>query len=289
MIQNYKKIYEFLLWDNCNNNCKFCFQRKNPRLFNQKDRKYILNQVIEFIHSDKFIKGSHILICGGEIFDKPSDFCFLNKFFHKIIELMLNDYIDLLYINTNLIYKNIKGLSDFLDIIKDFNLFDRLKFTTSYDIAGRFKSEEDKQLVLDNIKYINITYPNCNIVTNIILTKQACESIINKELSIKSFMNTYNCWVNLIPYIVLDKNLEPTRTQVFKALLTVDNECTGYLDRYIPNMSITQEKLLYMYKNNEFQFCSCPISSCGHSVNFKKYSSKKTCFCCDLKEIFNIK
>lgn len=287
-MSEYKPIYEFLVWDNCNNNCKFCFQRENPRLFNKSKRQEILDEVLNFIQSDKFIKGSHILVCGGEIFDKPQDDLQLNYFFTEIISLMVNDVIDLLYINTNLIYKITEGLEFLLRNIKANNLFDRLKFTTSYDLEGRFRTEESRKLMLNNLKWIKAKYPECNIVSNTILTKPVCESIINKEFSVKEFMEEYKCWVNLIPYIVLDESLTPSREQIFKALRMVGNECEGYLEKYVPNMSITQEKWLYMYKDNEFKFCSCELSpECGHSINFKRYSNKGTCFCCDLKEIFN--
>ena len=59
-----KPIYEFLVWDNCNNNCKFCFQRENPRLFNQEGRKMVLDQTIKFIDSDQFFSmtSQHFLI-----------------------------------------------------------------------------------------------------------------------------------------------------------------------------------------------------------------------------------
>ena len=45
----YKRIYEFLVWDNCNNNCQFCWQREKPRLYNHNMRSSILNDVIEWI------------------------------------------------------------------------------------------------------------------------------------------------------------------------------------------------------------------------------------------------
>lgn len=282
----YKKIYEFLVWDNCNNNCSFCFQREAPRLFNHQKRAFILDEVINFIQSDRFIKGSHILVCGGEIFDKPQDNPQLNNFFSKIITLMLDNVIDLLYLNTNLIYKDLTGLNFLLQIIKDNNLFDRLKFTTSYDLEGRFRKEEDRDLMLSNLKWINNTYPDCKIVVNTILTKQVCEALINESYKLSTFMSEYKCWVNLIPYIVLDNKLTAKRSDIFKALKIVDNDCPGYLSKYVPNMSITQEKLLYMYKDNEFKFCSCDIDKCGHSINFKRYSDKGTCFCCDLIELF---
>ena len=282
----FKKIYEFLVWDNCNNNCSFCFQREKPRLFNKSKRYEILDEVVSFIQSDRFEKGSHILICGGEIFDNPSDTIQLNYFFTEIVSLMANDIIDLLYINTNLIYKDLEALDFLLRCIKANNLTDRLKFTTSYDLEGRFKKKEDEELMLHNLELVHQKYPSVQIVVNTILTNKTCEAIINSEFKLSEFMDKYNCWVNLIPYIVLDNKLTAKRSNIFKALKVVDEDCPGYLAKYIPNMSIEQEKLLYMYKDNEFQFCSCEMADCKHSINFKRYSDKGTCFCCDLKKIF---
>ena len=279
----YKNIFEFLVWDNCNNNCKFCIQRDNPRLFNKATKITILNKVVDFIKSDKFIKNSHILVCGGEIFDNPSIFPNLNAFFAQIDSFMADNTIDLLYLNTNLIYNDISGLDFVLNLMKD--KFDRLKFTTSYDLYGRFKKKEDEKLFFDNLIWIKEKYPKCNIVVNTILTKQTCEKILNNEFSVKNFMKAYDCWINLIPYIIHDPNLSANKTEIFSTLLKVDKECPGYLKEYIPNMCIDQPKLLYMYKNDNFEFCSSGLSDCGHSVNFKRYSTDKTCFCCDLKNL----
>lgn len=285
-----KKIYEFLLWDNCNNNCRFCWQREQPRIYNQDKRIEILNEVIRFINSDRFIKGSHVLVCGGEIFDKPQDYEYIVAFFQKIVEYMEKDVIGLLYINTNLIYWDTKGLMSLFKMLENsqYDLLPRLRFTTSYDIEGRFKDKHNKDLMLTNLKFIAERYTNVHIVVNTILTRQACNAILNNEFKIDKFMKQYNCWVNLIPYIVLDEELTADRTLIFKTLEYVDKICPNYLEKYVPNMTIKQEKWLYMYKNNEFQFCSCELSpECGHAVNFKKYSKEGTCFCCDLEGVFN--
>lgn len=281
-----KPIYEFLVWDNCNNNCKFCFQRENPRLFNKNGRAMVLDETIKFIESDQFKKGSHILICGGEIFDNPAIFPDLNVFFAKIHSFMCDGTIDLLYINTNLIYEDLNGLIFLLDLMKDD--FTRLKFTTSYDLYGRFNKKSDENLFFENLKWIKEKYPQCNIVTNTILTKQTCEKIINEEYNIRDWMEEYKCYVNLIPYIVLDKDLMPTRNDLFKALNIIEKQAEGYLRRWIDNLDLKQEKWLYMYKNNEWQFVSCDWDKdCGHSVNFKRYSDSGHCFVCDVKELFD--
>lgn len=283
-----KKIYEFLLWDNCNNNCQFCWQREQPRLYNHKQRVNILYDVIDFINSDRFEKGSHILVCGGEIFDKPADFAALQEFFVLIVRYMKTNIIELLYINTNLIYKNTDGINILLGLLDDAGLLDRLRFTTSYDIQGRFKSAKDRSIMLSNLENITTRYPNIHTVVNTILTKPTCEAILNGSFNVKEFMEHNNCWVNLLPYIVLDNTLTADRKLIFETLRYVDKQCPGYLEKYVPNMAIKQKKWLYMYKDNKFQFCSCELSpECGHSVNFKKYCKEGTCFCCDLECIFS--
>ena len=69
-----KTIYEFLLWNNCGNNCKFCHQRAHERKIDDKilmpkEQIESLNKCKEFLESDKFEDGNHILLVGGEIFD----------------------------------------------------------------------------------------------------------------------------------------------------------------------------------------------------------------------------
>lgn len=282
-----KPVYEFLLWDNCHNNCKFCFQRNKPRLFNIQKRQEILEKTINFIDSDKFIPQSHVLIVGGEIFDSLVLNEVMTAFFEKIVERMLTNRIDLLYINTNMIYKDMTVLYNMLNLIQKHNLFNRLKFTTSYDIEGRFATEETRQQMLNNLLKVKEDFKDINIVTNIILTKQCCEVILNGTFNTKEFMDKYNCWINFIPYIIYLKELTADKKDIFKALSKINRQNPGYLDRYIGSFDNGQDKYLYYYDNNDFVFCSCENSECGHAENFKRYSEDGTCFICDLKNIFD--
>jgi len=288
-----KPIYEFLVWDNCNNNCKFCFQRNNPNILTLEEQKNSLNKVLEFIDSSKFIKNSHVLIVGGEIFYINNDF--LNSFFKKIVANMLSNKIDLLYLNTNLLYKNLSNLFYILDLIKEYELFHRLKFTTSFDLDGRFKSENDKQLMLNNLLLLSNKYLNdgLNIVTNIILTKKVCDSILNNTFNVIDFMIKYNTYVNLLPYIVYDKTLSVEKNKIFKTLEKVNEiakntKYENYLESYIKNFDLPQKKELYHYNKvlKNFDYCSCELNTCGHSINFNKYTEENTCFVCDLKKYF---
>lgn len=283
-----KDIYQFLIWDNCNNNCQFCFLKTTKNIYSFQKRQLILQKVIQFLNSKKYIKNNNVLLCGGQIFDNLQNFNILNLFFEKIINMQLNNSINLLYINTNLIYQNVNGLYNFLNLIEKNNLFNRLIFTTSYDLQGRYKSKEDQLLFLNNLKNIKQKFPKCNMIVNTILTKKTCNSIINNQFNIFNFMDRYKCHINLLPYIIYNKNLAATRQIIFKALNKINLQNSDYINYYIKNITLQQKRFVYKFIQDKFIDYTCKLSQCNHSINYKKYSSKNTCYCCDLKKYFLI-
>ena len=282
-----KPIFEFLMWENCRNKCSFCFQQDKNQLTDEQ-KAQSMDAVKWFVDCDpRYVKGSHVLLVGGELFDSPSIFTCLCPFLQFVVSKMVDQTIDLLYVNTNLIYKNMDGLYYLLDLIDQYKLFDRLKFTTSYDIAGRFASSKTKFLMLSNLDALSTKYPDIKIVVNSMLSKQMCEAILSGQYKLHSFMEMHHCDVNLIPYIVYDKELAPTRELVFKALMEADRQVPGYLKRYIANFDLPQAKELYQYRDGRLNYVTCPNNDCGHSENFVRYSDKGSCFICDLKRLFN--
>ena len=170
---------------------------------------------------------------------------------------------------------------------KNVFLFTKIKFTTSYDIYGRYETDEKEKQFISNLKSIKSTFNDLNIVVNSILTKQLCESILNKKFSIKDFCNLFSVKINTVPYINFNDELLADRYTIFKTLLYINNEIPGFLESYIYDMDIKQEKRLYVYKgNNTLNYESSALNACGHSINFTKYSKKETCFVCDLKRMF---
>ena len=57
-----KTIYEFLVWDNCHNRCKFCFQRNNPRNFDISIQEKICDNVIQYLNSEQYMNDNEISI-----------------------------------------------------------------------------------------------------------------------------------------------------------------------------------------------------------------------------------
>lgn len=286
-----KPIYELLLWNNCNNNCKFCFMK-----YNHHDNKFLsddnkltsMKKAVQLLESDVYKDGSHVLLVGGELFDtKFSEQTeqYFKFFLTTIVHYMVSGKIDLLYVNTNLIYQDLSYLYFFLNLIKDFELFDRLKFTTSYDICGRFNDSRSRIIVEGNLSKIVSDFPKIKIVVNMIMTKQFCESVLSNRFNVKQFMEDFKVNVNTIPYIILHDYMAATRDQIYKTLLLLDQQMPGYLRAYINNIAIEQDKLLYEYDGEKYVFMTAKNASCGHNENFHLCTvGKNRCFICDMIE-----
>lgn len=313
-----QKIYEFLLWNNCSNNCTFCHQRAHERKIDDKiltpeEQVQSLLKCEEFLNT-KFEQGNHILLVGGEIFDIQNDKVkkALSQLLVCVSKMMSNNRIDLLYINTNLLYQDTTFLNWFLTLYQANGLLNRIKFTTSYDVQGRFTSKERELLFYHNLKALTDEYKDLRIVVNCVLTEEACKRIQedhfgadylleylkdqNKEIwTIKDWIDYFKVDINTIPYIRLPYDLAPTmptKSMVFNTLLHIDSLIPGYLNDYAENIALTQEKLLWEYnkKDNEFKYCSSELADCGHSVNFQlSFKDSDECFPCAVKKLAKYK
>lgn len=315
-----KTIYEFLLWNNCLfGNCSFCHQRAHERKIDDKiltpeQQVESLNKCKEFLESDEFIKGSHILLVGGEIFDVKSQITkkALMDLLKFVKDKMCLNEINLLYINTNLLYEDIELLEWFLVLYQASGLIERIKFTTSYDMVGRFTTKERELLFYHNLKHLTDTYPEIHIVVNTVLTNEACKRICEDRFgadylleylkeqgknvfTIQDWMNYFRVEINTIPYIRLpyDKAPEmPTKSMVFDTLLHINELMPGYLKSYADNIALTQIKNLYEYNKSEksYKYCSSKLAECGHSENFRlSFADSEDCFPCVIQKLANHK
>lgn len=290
-----KPIFEFILWDNCGNNCKFCWQKKHYCPLSDEQKSVSVERVFDFIESDRFIRGSHMLLVGGELFDTPKldSSAHLLTLMDRIVGMMMVGDVDLFYVNTNLLYEDLTLLEKLLQKIEVCGLSDRLRFTTSYDIFGRFGPDEmgrGNSLWARNMATIRREYPSINVVINTILTRQYCKLVIGcPELElVGAFRKRYGSYVNLLPYVAVDGDFTPERNDVFRTLRITEDRNSGYLDGYIRNFDLPQEKLIYRYVDGGLIFSSSELAKCGHGINFSSYSGGNTCFICDIKELFNV-
>jgi len=279
-------MQEFLLWGNCTNKCDFCWQCKiNDQSIYLNEEEMISCIKETFLKLDEINDGDDVLLVGGEIlapyYPKVNEY--LHQLIDKCTKMISSDKIRYLYINTNLIYKDRTNLEYLFNAIKGYE--DRLKFTSSYDIYGRFKSEESKQIFFDNLLFIKENYPEINTVVNCIITKQLVESDFDEE----EFKEKYGVkYINFLPYIPVldDHSMDVNFKDIVKVLARVEKKRSGYIDFYIKDYDLNQNVVMYQYhKDRGYEECTAKYSDCHHNENYKKVLNGE-CFICKIKEIF---
>ena len=296
-------IYEFILWNNCNNNCTFCHQKHNrkkyPSKFLSNDEKYdSIKAVYSFIEKLNTQKTFHVLLMGGEIFDIGLPSKVKSELFslgYLIAHYMKRNIIEYLYINSNLIYPDSALVTEFLDIFKEVKLLERIKFTSSYDIAFRFKTELDESYHNIFCERLAVQYNEMAKVQNCILTDKACDYINgldDTKLTEKFFGNSWA--FNFIPYIKLNKSspdeLAPTRKKLLSTLVRINRCVPDFLDRYTENLKAEQPRYIYEYNKGMLEYASSGNAECGHNENFRYvYNDSTDCFICDVLNLQKLK
>lgn len=282
-------IIEFLLWDNCNNHCKFCFLKEHnpcPSFLNNKERIDSIDSVIDFIHT-QWVDGDSILLCGGELFDTPLTIDLATHWENltdTIIDGVKSGKISEIYINTNLIYDINLSLATFLLKLASNGVLEALHFTTSFDLYGRFKSTDDIFLFVNNIQHLKKMYPDLEIVVNVVMTKQLCDAVYS-GFDVKSLQEELHIFINLIPYIILTENMAPSKEQVMETIRIVDNQIPGYLNSMVQRFIADHPRKLYKFHNGRLEYMTANVADCGHSENFQRYTADGSCFICDLKKL----
>lgn len=295
-------IYEFLLWNTCKNNCRFCHQKANkarfPGKFPDDEGKYKSIKLVEqYIKNGNYIDGSDLLMMGGELFDtklsEKTERAFM-QLIDTIFTRLHNRKLFRFYFNSNLIYEDMDLLYKVLDRFYNFEKFcknghwkcfipeNRVFFTTSYDIAYRYRTEDDRHLVEDNLKRLSKRYPHITKTANFILTDKGCEFLLSNPKFPREFEDEYGCRLNPIPYIILDPAMAATRKTVQQTLLALNYADPYFLRTYINSMKADKERILLEFDGTKLSNASSKNASCDHNENFRRvYKDDDRCFICD--------
>ena len=185
--------YNFGLWPNCNNNCKFCLRKNREvwskeRLLHEIDR---VRQNIDFIDwKDKFADGISIL--GGEIY------FITDPDIQDAYMLLVDDIIDkILFVSTSPRCRYSTVTNGMYDPAFLFRVIDRIKERTgdmrfvdvnfSYDIKYRYPSEEKRLQALENIKLFRDRY-DYTVGVQMILTQYLIDDIMSGKFDFKYFI-----------------------------------------------------------------------------------------------------
>lgn len=284
-------MVEYLVWSNCPNNCAFCWQKKmnDPTtLLTEQEKLQALDLCISEISKLGY---TDVLVIGGEILCPHSTEVNnkLRYLFNYMAERVRAEETRFFYVNTNLIYEDRTNLNALLDAFE--GLENRLKFTTSCDPYGRFRTKDDEHTFVVNLEYLRDNYPKINVVMNMIMTYQFfLQYKIGMEdggMSIESMEPFGVKYINFLPYIPVenDRTMDVSKEQILTILELAEAESPGYFANYVRDYDVNQNRTLYEYhKDKGFIEATAETMECGHNKNFSKVTGDGKCYICMLKE-----
>ena len=295
-------MVQFGLWANCSNSCDFCLLKNKTFLTKSQMIQEIKNtrENIDVIDWEgKFSYGISLL--GGEIYfitDKEIQdeyMLLVDDIIEKILKKSKNPRVRYSTV-TNGIY-NPDFLFRVVDRISNEVGMDCVDVNFSYDLKYRFKNDECRKLVLENINKFHERY-NYSVGVQMILTQFLIDYIKSGEFNINKFMEEEipgNMLCLLYPHkvrtgkILSDFNFKRNDFLWFLRFLQEENplvyrsfvESTRnsgvfkYTGLYDKGGDTTQEPVLSDDKEIINQ-------RCGHSILYQCYSDSDKCMLCDI-------
>lgn len=276
--------HEFIVWSDCNNKCEFCWamikENSLTKLVTHDEKR---KSIVELNNKIAQIPDEHIhfMVAGGEMFYEQNSYEYTDHLAVVISNYLLSGKIKALSFNSNLIYKDLESISDFILALLELDTGVNIALVTSYDVAGRFKDEADRLLMLDNLDIITYSYPDLTVVVNTVLTSDMCEQICSGKFDPKEFERRYRVHLNFVPYIVLEERLAPSKNLLFKTydILTQIYPPTDYVHQFDK-----LKRYVYRYqKGKGFSDYYSGNLACGHGFNFSKILESGECFICEYK------
>jgi hypothetical protein len=295
-------MVQFGLWANCSNSCDFCLLKNKTFLSKPQMIQEIHNtrKNIDIIDwCGKFSYGISLL--GGELYhitdaDIQQEFMLLvDDIIEKILKKSPNRLVRYSTV-TNGIY-NPEFLFRVIDKIVSEVGIDCVDVNFSYDLKYRFKNDECRKLVLENINKFHQRY-DYSVGVQMILTQFLIDMVRNKEFDINDFMANEipgNMLCLLYPHTVRTgkiledfnfkrndflwflQHIQENSPEVYRAFVesTRNSGIFKYTGLYDKGGDTTQEPVLSDDKEIINQ-------KCGHSVLYQCYADSDKCMLCDI-------
>ncbi len=242
--------YDFIAFQECNNNCIFCFQKNtaNTHFTDEADvleRFDILLADIEKKHIG--YKEVQIDMTGGELFFRKGLEQMYFTMFDKILELKkkINTPIRCL-LGTNLLYEDTALLFNVLEYINKIDPTLLRGIFTSFDFAGRFRTIQKVELHRKNtLKLLDYTGKRKMYLAVVsVLTKEAIHKMMapDDKLS-KRIKEVYDEY-----YVLSQKYIDVSKEQWWFRLSWTLMSPNSISDEYTSKMVPSAEDICKFYK-----------------------------------------
>lgn len=265
-----KLAYDCILFEKCNLNCKHCFQQIHKTSWDQAAHKTLLSTfkdsfIKQYEARDKQLDQLTVSFCGGELFmdgvldDQIYDY---QKLHDEISTIVFNEnysgQLSFEFISNGVFTKRDRVLK----LLENTNS----TISISYDPVHRYRSEKQKQLVVDNIAF----FDNHNVLDeiSITLTKQSIQHYVNND-DLKQFTNNS---IGINYYIGSGKNCQ--------SLIPSDDDYWDFwkycVDKQYYNIKALNQFSRSITQNKRELFCICDdkliIRNGTATYNCAKYS-----------------
>lgn len=197
-IKNENRFIQYELWKECRNGCEFCFNRGQKSL----DKIERLNYIIDKLNDPEVDSYNEIGFIGGEFFDIELRDEKVQRLFFQLFRICADKVqagkLDKIYVTTGLIFDIKPYLIPFLEFLRIWGLSDKTLLCTSYDTKYRFHTPEKLKLWEDNMKYIHEHYNEVKLHTEIIITQDFINKVLDDTFNITKFKEEFNTAIDYI-------------------------------------------------------------------------------------------
>lgn len=198
IVKNENRFIQYELWKECRNGCEFCFNRGQKSL----DKIERLKYVIEKLNDPEVDEYNEIGFIGGEFFDIELRDEEVQRLFFQLFKICYDKVqagkLDKIYVTTGLIFDIKPYLIPFLEFLRILGLSEKCLLCTSYDTKYRFHTLEKEELWKNNMKYIHEHYNEVKLHTEIIVTQDFINKVLDDSFSITKFKEEFNTAVDYI-------------------------------------------------------------------------------------------
>lgn len=308
-----KTSIQFELWHECNNFCKMCFLGLENRVTPKETKIKSLKNAIA---GAKEFNGNVIAIIGGEFFQGQISDPEVHDLFYNFISLVIDRLnkkeITESWITATLTDKTPKDFIEFLNFVKNnWNGNGRLIICTSYDIIGRFHTEEKRLNWEENISLISKVDQRILINTTMILTNALVNAYLNNEITFLDFTTKHRCGLmikhpNRGSYKDLQEmeaalpNFVPERRKTLKFFQKLKLKEPFVYENCVFNVNLRADECVKRNNNgssytdirdkkgtNEYTqgYSETKTMDCGHSELYACYIDSDKCMMCDYLNI----
>lgn len=188
------KFIQYQLWQDCSNGCLFCSEKCPTPV----DKIWSLSYILGCLEKDEVNDYEEVGIIGGEIFDYQLNDPAVKELFYVLLAKLCRMHFKKIYIATNLIYDFDKHLVECLEFLREQGVQDKVLLCTSWDSNWRFNTAEKRMLWENNMRRLQLEYPDFRTHIEIILTGDFIDLVLNNQFDIAKFSEMCNSRIDFI-------------------------------------------------------------------------------------------